>query len=174
MDPEFAFKYCLRCGTEVDARDRVLDCAACGYTYYLNPFTAVNGLLVNDKSQLLLTKRARDPHKDTWDIPGGFMEVEETLEEGLQRELKEELGIDTNQAEYKYFCSSYDRYLFKGVKDYVIAISYIVNVGKVEQEFTVEDDISDARFFSKEDIPYDDIHFASVKNIVADFFTSEN
>ena len=44
----------------------------------------------NDK--ILLVKRKKDPFKENWAIPGGFLEDEEPLEAGATRELKEETG----------------------------------------------------------------------------------
>ena len=51
-------------------------------------FTVENG-----QRWLLLIERAKDPFKNKWALPGGFIEMNETLEEACRRELLEETGI---------------------------------------------------------------------------------
>lgn len=50
--------------------------------------------IINDKNQLLLQKRNKAPEKDYWSIPGGKLELFETFNEAVKREVKEELGVD--------------------------------------------------------------------------------
>ena len=47
-----------------------------------------------DELRVLLIKRKHDPFAGKWAIPGGFLEIEEPLEEGARRELKEETGLE--------------------------------------------------------------------------------
>jgi 8-oxo-dGTP diphosphatase len=42
---------------------------------------------------VLLIKRGKDPFKDKWALPGGFIDMDETLEEACKRELFEETGL---------------------------------------------------------------------------------
>lgn len=55
------------------------------------PVTA-NAVLVR-QGKVFLIKRRREPYKDDWAIPGGFVEREETTRQACLRELKEEIGI---------------------------------------------------------------------------------
>ncbi len=50
-------------------------------------------LILNEKNQLLVTRRKQDPFKGTLDLPGGFAEPGEGIEQSLIREIKEELEI---------------------------------------------------------------------------------
>ena len=54
---------------------------------------AVGGVIIRD-NKILLTKRRDDPDKNKWAIPGGKLELNETLEEGLKREMKEETSLN--------------------------------------------------------------------------------
>ncbi len=67
------------------------------YTYeYPRPSVTVDGLIfriVAKQLEVLLIKRKKDPYKDQWALPGGFMEMDETPEEGVVREVQEETGL---------------------------------------------------------------------------------
>ncbi len=58
-----------------------------------SPAIAV-GAIVIDKGALLLVKRDREPARGEWSLPGGRVEVGETLREALVREVREETGVD--------------------------------------------------------------------------------
>ncbi|MEX2557227.1 MAG: NUDIX hydrolase [Actinomycetota bacterium] len=59
------------------------------------PFCAV-GAIVVDKGALLLIKRNREPARGQWSLPGGRVELGETLREALVREVREETGVDVD------------------------------------------------------------------------------
>jgi 8-oxo-dGTP diphosphatase len=67
------------------------------YTYkYPRPAVTVDMLIfrvINGERQLLLIQRDRDPFQGKWALPGGFMDINETLEEAAARELQEETGL---------------------------------------------------------------------------------
>jgi 8-oxo-dGTP diphosphatase len=59
---------------------------------------------VGGRIELLLIKRMREPFRDKWALPGGFVEIEEDLLEGAERELYEETGItDINLQQFRTF-----------------------------------------------------------------------
>lgn len=60
-----------------------------------SPAIAV-GAIVIDKGALLLVKRDREPARGEWSLPGGRVEVGETLREALVREVREETGVDVD------------------------------------------------------------------------------
>ena len=68
------------------------------YTYPRPGVTAdVAVLRLVDEPEILLVQRKDSPFKNMWALPGGFMEMEETLEEAARRELLEETGIKAGE-----------------------------------------------------------------------------
>jgi 8-oxo-dGTP diphosphatase len=62
------------------------------------PKIAVGGIVVND-GDLLMVRRAKDPGKGLWSIPGGHVEHGEYLTDAVRREVKEETGLDVEVAD---------------------------------------------------------------------------
>ena len=64
------------------------------YRYdYPRPMLTADCMLMDSTGHVLLVRRGNEPFKGCWALPGGFMEMDETLEQCACRELKEETGI---------------------------------------------------------------------------------
>ena len=64
------------------------------YTYsYPRPAVTVDAILISKQNSVLLIERGREPFKGRWALPGGFVDMDESLETACQRELEEETGI---------------------------------------------------------------------------------
>ena len=61
--------------------------------YPERPMVGVGGVVVSNE-RVLLVRRGKPPLEDNWSIPGGMLELGETLQEGVRRELAEETGIE--------------------------------------------------------------------------------
>ena len=57
-------------------------------------YNTVLGGIINDKREILLLKRRKEPYIGIWALPGGSIEFGEHLEEAIEREIKEETNID--------------------------------------------------------------------------------
>lgn len=93
------FKFCPMCASAMEFMKPKYDelerntCTACGYIDYNNSKPASSALILNDKNEVLLVKRAWYPYKGLLDVPGGFVEGGEHPEDGCRREIMEELGV---------------------------------------------------------------------------------
>ncbi len=90
------FKFCPACGSAsfVINDERSKQCEYCGFTYYCNASASTVAVIIDDEKRLLVVRRSKEPARGTLDLPGGFVDPGETLEEGCIREVKEELGVD--------------------------------------------------------------------------------
>ena len=58
------------------------------------PIVGVGAIIFNDENQILLIQRGQEPLKGEWSLPGGALELGETLEQGIGREVREETGLE--------------------------------------------------------------------------------
>ncbi|WP_421856044.1 NUDIX domain-containing protein [Oricola sp.] len=68
-------------------------CARCGFIAYENPKIVV-GTVVTHEDRFLLCRRAIEPRKGFWTVPAGYLELQETPEEGARREAFEEASAE--------------------------------------------------------------------------------
>ena len=68
------------------------------YTYkYPRPAVTVDTILISKQNSVLLIQRSDEPFKGKWALPGGFIELDESLETACHRELEEETGLKVKQ-----------------------------------------------------------------------------
>ncbi|MFH1329441.1 MAG: NUDIX domain-containing protein [Actinomycetota bacterium] len=78
---------------ELEGRPRGV-CGECGRVSYHNPLPVATAVVLNDRREVLLVRRRNEPHSGKWCLPTGFAELDETIEEAVLRELREETGIE--------------------------------------------------------------------------------
>ncbi len=94
------FQFCPHCQAKLEVKTpNYLNCPACEFEYYNDPATAVAVLIERD-DKLLMAQRKREPKMGYWDTPGGFVDVGETAEETVIREVKEETTLDVKIVSY--------------------------------------------------------------------------
>ncbi|MGN8069363.1 NUDIX domain-containing protein [Mucilaginibacter sp. SG564] len=106
-------------------------------------YTSKEGLSV------LLIKRNIKPYKDNWALPGGLVSDNESLEDAIQRELKEETGISINYLEQLYSFGKPDR----DPRNRVISITYYGLVKPDAFEIKADTDASDVAWFNIKNLP---------------------
>ena len=102
------FVYCPVCGSQhFDINNfKSKRCQDCGFTYYANPCSATAAFIVNDRQEMLVVRRAKEPAKGTLDLPGGFVDMYETVEDGMRREIKEETAKSRRRLDLMSLISS--------------------------------------------------------------------
>ncbi|MHC1591334.1 MAG: NUDIX domain-containing protein [Candidatus Helarchaeales archaeon] len=119
------------------------------------PAVTVDGIIING-DHLLLVKRKHPPHENKWALPGGFVELGETVEQACVREVKEETNIDVEFDSFLGVYSKPDR----DPRGHVITVACICKMKIKEQVPVGADDAREARFFSREEL-------ASMRDLLA-------
>ena len=142
--------FCPYCGEKVIEKSfgerNHCYCQKCDIIHYENPLPAVAALVLNQKDQLLLVKRSVEPAKGKWCLPGGFIEIDESIEEAVLRELEEETGI---KGEIEGLIDFFSQ---KGLHYRAILI-FGYKVKMLGGEVKAGDDAQDAVFFSLDTLP---------------------
>lgn len=109
----------------------------------LSIFTVLNGSLC-----VLLVKRKFAPFKGKWALPGGFVMIDETLDDAAERELQEETGITNVYIEQLRTFGEVSR----DPRTRVITVGYFALIDSTKAKLTPATDASDAQWFSVSDI----------------------
>lgn len=99
------------------------------------------------KLKVLLIERGQEPYKGKWAFPGGFLQMDETAEEGARRELMEETGLNPDYIEQFYCFTAPDR----DPRERVISIAFLALVKTAEVQGG--DDAASAQWFAQDEIP---------------------
>ena len=103
----------------------------------------------DDKLKVLLIQRDRPPFEGMWAIPGGFIEIDESLRRAAWRELKEETGVHVAFLEQLGAFGHPDR----DPRERVITVVYYSLIPRERLEFQADSDARDARLFDVNDLP---------------------
>jgi ADP-ribose pyrophosphatase YjhB (NUDIX family) len=162
-------RYCRVCGTAVlyrlpddgDTKERAV-CPNCHTVHYENPLNVVGTVPFwgEDGGQVLLCKRNIEPRHGKWTLPAGFMELGETAAEGAARETDEEAGARIE----------------------MLGLFSLINVARVGQlhlfylarlldtHFDPGHETIEARLFTEDEIPWDQIAFRTVAETLRHYF----
>jgi len=142
--------YCSSCGnkntfSEIEGRER-FHCKKCNTIHYQNPKPTATLICPKD-NKILLVKRAFEPAIGTWSLPGGFLELNETLNEGASRELKEETNLNGEMIKLLGDCS-----YFNSIFGDILLLGVLMKINKWDS-MQCGDDASDAKLFDINDCP---------------------
>lgn len=155
------YAYCPACGTpfgpgaaaqhspDSSAPDLLL-CGSCGFEFWQNSKPAVGAIVlrtVADRPEILLSRRGVEPFKDKWDFPGGFLSNGEHPEDGLAREMQEELGVRVQHV--RLYSVGIDEYPADGIPvqgRFVLSIYYRCEL-PADTPLSAHDDVAEVRWF---------------------------
>jgi len=102
FSPLEVFRYCPKCGSPDFAPDteKSLMCKSCGFRYFINMSASVAAIIRNQNNEVLFTVRKHDPAAGMLDLPGGFIDLSETAESAIVREIQEELNLDIRKMKF--------------------------------------------------------------------------
>lgn len=149
--PLYQFKFCPKCGSDcfVDNNIKSKRCEACGFIYYFNPSSATIAIIINSKNEIMVATRAHEPAKGTYDLPGGFVDMNETAEEAVIREVKEETGLEVLSTQYLF--SMPNIYIYSDFQVETTDLFFLCKVENISQ-FKAQDDVAELRFIPITDL----------------------
>ena len=103
----------------------------------------------NEELKVLLIERGLDPFKGKWALPGGFVRVDETLDDAARRELEEEAGLKNVFLEQLYTFGA----LHRDPRERVVSVAYYALVKLAAHATKAATDAADARWFPLSKIP---------------------
>lgn len=169
-NPLYRFHFCPICGSNhFDEHSwNARRCRDCGFTYYTNPRGATVAIIINEKDEILVGTRVNEPAKGTYDLVGGFMDLYETGEEAMYREIKEESGIDADASKLRYLFSRPNQYPYSGITCHTIDLFFEY---RIDSDTTIQamDDISGLKWIPLKDLDVEKFGLKSVREGVRAF-----
>jgi ADP-ribose pyrophosphatase YjhB (NUDIX family) len=150
--------FCSNCGSKEikflipdgDERERFV-CDQCETIFYDNPRVIVGCIIENPEGKIMLCRRGIEPRKGFWNLPCGFLENDEKIEEGAKREVKEETGSEVS---LEHLHIVYNLPKAKQV--------YLIFKAKMQSDyFHLTPESTEIKFFRFSEIPWDEIAFSS-------------
>lgn len=151
MHPLELFHFCPRCGSSrfVEKDFKSKRCENCGFVYYFNSSASTAAFITDKEGRLLVARRSKEPAKGTLDLPGGFVDLNETAEEAMEREIREETGLKVG--EVKYLFSLPNIYNYSGFDVHTVDMFFQCNVDDLSL-LQPDDDVSELIFLKPEEI----------------------
>jgi ADP-ribose pyrophosphatase YjhB (NUDIX family) len=152
-------RFCPRCGAEADVRfPRSIACPHCGYGAYFNPKPVACAIPRTDDGRVVLMRRATEPGRGRWTMPGGFVDLGESVEDAAVRECREELAI---AIELTSLIGVYSR-----AEDRIVVVVYGARARGTPQP---TEEALEVRAFVPSDIPWPDLAFWSDERALRDY-----
>ena len=173
MHPLAKFRFCPVCGSSHfrDNDNKSKRCENCGFEYYINPSSAVAAFIQDSEKKLLVVIRAKEPGKGTIDLPGGFCDIGERLEQAIVREVEEETSMHVTSCEYMF--SEPNKYRYSDFDIPTLDSFFRCEVENVAVS-KADDDASELMWLSRGDIKTELFGLRSIRNAVRRFLDDED
>jgi ADP-ribose pyrophosphatase YjhB (NUDIX family) len=126
---------------------------------------------LNEKGELLVCRRAKEPAKGTLDLAGGFVDRFETGEEGVAREVREETGLEVVDAAYQF--SLPNTYMYSGFLVHTLDQFFLCRV-KDDKSLNAMDDVADSFWTPLAEVNPEEFGLDSVREGVKRFLKEHN
>lgn len=160
MQPIQHFQHCPKCGQPVPPGVNPLVCPACGFCFFFNPTVSAAAFVFDGHGRILLLRRAKEPAKGLFGIPGGFIDIGEGAEVAVRREIREEVGIEVT--ELKYLTSHPNDYNYRGVT-YPVCDLMFTAVAVNPEAVQSLDDVAGYEWRGLEQVRDDELAFDSLR-----------
>ncbi len=171
--PKHLLTYCPSCGNKSfqTGSFKPWTCSSCDFIFYQNTAAAAGALIFDQSERLLLIERALEPSKGKLGLPGGFIDAGETIEQGLKREIQEEVQL--NIQSLKYLCSFPNKYLFNDLTYNTVDLFFTARLtnGQIPKQ---GNEVSGIQWIKPADIDNDRLAFPSFKQAIAYFQIQKN
>jgi ADP-ribose pyrophosphatase YjhB (NUDIX family) len=158
------WRYCPRCRSELRGDDSRVECPECGLVSYASSKPTAGALCEDEEGRVLLTRRAHEPFRGRWDLPGGFLEEGEHPIDGIRRELREETGLEVEPLEFLGVWL--DRYGGDSTAEATLNLYWTARV--VGGEPQAADDVSELGWFAADELPPpDELAFENVPLVLS-------
>jgi ADP-ribose pyrophosphatase YjhB (NUDIX family) len=152
-------RYCPRCAAEADVSyPRSIRCPRCGYGAYYNPKPVAVAIPRAPDGTVWLMRRGFQPRRGHWSLPGGFVDLGETVEDAARRESREELDIDI---EISHLVGVYSR-----ADERVVILVYAATT---EGTPALTEEALEVRAFMPTEIPWQELAFWSDGRALRDY-----
>jgi ADP-ribose pyrophosphatase YjhB (NUDIX family) len=164
------FQYCPVCGSHAFDihNEKSKQCRACGFIYYLNPLSATAAFILDSQGRLLVARRGKEPAKGTLDLPGGFVDMYETGEAGILREIREETGLELQAPRYLF--SIPNRYRYSDMTLHTLDMFYCLQLPD-SPAVRAADDVANLFWLPLEQVCPEDFGLQSISQAVARFLS---
>lgn len=165
------FRFCPVCGSDNFTTNNIksMRCGSCNFVFYMNASAAVAAFITNTNGELLVCKRGKEPAKGTLDLPGGFVDDNETVEQAVSREIAEELGAKVTELSYLF--SLPNQYLYSGLTIPTMDLFFACKVESTDNLIPA-DDVEDCYFVALKDLKPELFGLNSVRKAVDMFIKS--
>ena len=173
--PLEVFHFCPKCGSSEFEIHNALSrhCTNCGFTYYQNPRASTAAFIINSKGELLVARRAKEPAKGTLDLPGGFVDNEETAEEGMVREILEETGLKIGVDKINYLFSIPNIYHYSGMDIHTLDLFFRCEVDEGNAIVKAADDAAELFWVPLREVYVERFGLRSIRQAVHRFLVEK-
>ncbi len=163
------FKFCPNCSSQnfTFHNNFKLHCADCDFVLFHNIASAV-ALILTFEDKILFAERNEEPDKGKLDLPGGFIDPNETAEEAVCREVKEELGLDILPENLKYITTAPNNYIYRDVPYRTMDIFYEYSLKSETISIKAKDEIKSITWIKRNEIDLNKIGFVSIRNVIGE------